>query len=84
MSVSFSIFIEVQTRHFSSHSGNFFVVEQKLSARVAGKWLVQDPLTSYKDYSYSRVIRKTGAGYRILVDLYLNGTFLRRDVITTR
>jgi uncharacterized repeat protein (TIGR02543 family) len=57
---------------------------QKLSARVAGKWLVQDPLTKYKDYNYSRVLRKTGAGYRILVDLYLNGTFLRRDVITTR
>jgi uncharacterized repeat protein (TIGR02543 family) len=57
---------------------------QKLSARVAGKWLVQDPITKYKSFDYSRKVRFTGAGYKIFVDLYLNSNFLRRDVITTR
>jgi len=57
---------------------------QKLSARVAGKWLVQNPIAAYKDFGYSRVVRQTGAGYKIYVDLYLNSTFLRRDVITTK
>ncbi|MDG2497817.1 MAG: InlB B-repeat-containing protein [Aquiluna sp.] len=57
---------------------------QELSAKVAGKWLVQDPIANYKSYGYSRLTRKTGAGYRIYVHLYLNGSFLRTDVITTR
>jgi len=57
---------------------------QKLSAKVAGKWLVQDPIANYKNYGYSRIVRKTGAGYRIYVHLYLNGAFLRTDVITTK
>jgi hypothetical protein len=57
---------------------------QKLSARVAGKWLVQDPITNYKSFDYSRFVRFTGAGYDIFVDLYLNGSFLRRELITTR
>ena len=57
---------------------------QKFSAKVAGKWLVQDPIANYKSYGYSRIVRKTGAGYRIYVHLYLNGAFLRTDVITTK
>jgi hypothetical protein len=57
---------------------------QKLSAKVAGKWLVQDPIANYKSYGYSRIVRKTGAGYRIYVHLYLNGAFLRTDLVTTK
>jgi len=57
---------------------------QKLSARVAGKWLVKDPITKYKSFDYLRKVRFTGAGYDIFVDLYLNGSFLRRELITTR
>jgi hypothetical protein len=57
---------------------------QKLSARVAGKWLVQDPITKDKSFDYSRKVWFTGAGYKIFVDLYLNSNFLRRDVFTTR
>jgi uncharacterized repeat protein (TIGR02543 family) len=57
---------------------------QKLSAKVAGKWLVQNPIAHYKNYGYSRIIRKTGAGYRIYVHLYLNDVFWRTDVITTK
>jgi uncharacterized repeat protein (TIGR02543 family) len=57
---------------------------QKLSARVAGKWLVQDPITKFESYGFSRFVRFTGAGYKIFVDLYLNSNFLRREVITTR
>jgi len=57
---------------------------QKFSAKVAGKWIVQNPIANYKSYGYSRIVRKTGAGYRIYVHLYLNGAFLRTDVITTK
>ncbi|MCF8529345.1 MAG: InlB B-repeat-containing protein [Aquiluna sp.] len=60
------------------------LVGQKLSAKVAGKWLVQNPITNYRTHGYSRAVRKTGAGYKIDVQLYLNGAFLRTEVITTR
>lgn len=57
---------------------------QRLSARVDGKWLVQDPITKYKNFNYSRQIRSVGVGYEISVDLYLNSNFFRTDVITSR
>ena len=60
------------------------LVGQKLSAKIAGRWLVQDPIANYKSYGYSRFVRKTGAGYKIYAHLYLNGVFLRTDVITTK
>ena len=57
---------------------------QRLSAKVAGKWLVQDPIDTFKDFGYGRVVRFTGAGYDILVDVYLNREFFTRVETTTR
>jgi len=52
---------------------------QKLSAKVAGKWLVENNLTRF-----DRVIRNTGAGYTIKVDLYIDGAFVRSETIVTK
>lgn len=57
---------------------------QKLSAKVAGKWLVVDPIAAYKSNDYSRTVRLTGAGYTITVDLYIDGAFVRSEVVTTQ
>ena len=57
---------------------------QKLSAKVAGKWLVVDPIAAYKSNDYSRAVRLTGAGYTITVDLYIDGAFVRSEVVTTK
>ena len=57
---------------------------QKLSAKVAGKWLVLDPIVAYKSNDYSRTVRMTGAGYTITVDLYIDGAFVRSEVVTTK
>jgi hypothetical protein len=57
---------------------------QRLSAKVAGKWLVQDPIDTFKDFGYSRVVRFTGAGYNILVDVYINRQFFERTTTRTR
>jgi len=57
---------------------------QKLSAKVAGKWLVVDPIAAYKSNDYSRTVRLTGAGYTIAVDLYIDGVFVRSEVVTTK
>jgi hypothetical protein len=57
---------------------------QKLSAKVAGKWLVVDPIAAYKSNDYSRTVRLTGAGYTIAVDLYIDGEFVRSEVVTTK
>ena len=57
---------------------------QKLSAKVAGKWLVVDPIVAYKSNDYSRTVRLTGAGYTITVDLYIDGAFVRSEVVTTQ
>jgi hypothetical protein len=57
----------------------------KLSAKVAGKWLVVPSLDeSWKGNDYSRTIRFTGAGYVINVNLYIDGEFVRTDVVTTK
>jgi hypothetical protein len=57
---------------------------QRLSAKVAGKWLVVDPIAAYKSNDYSRTVRLTGAGYTITVDLYIDGVFVRSEVVTTK
>jgi uncharacterized repeat protein (TIGR02543 family) len=57
---------------------------QRLSANVAGRWLVRDPILGFKAAGYSRQVRFTGAGRKIFVDLYLNGIFIKRQSLTTR
>ncbi|PWL20814.1 MAG: hypothetical protein DCO81_04245 [Candidatus Aquiluna sp. XM-24bin5] len=57
---------------------------QRLSAKVAGKWLVQDPISPYKRFTYSRIVRFTGAGYDIIVDVYINRQFYIRTTTRTR
>jgi len=53
---------------------------QKLSAKVAGKWLTVDSLGS----GFERILRYTGAGYQIKVDLYINGILLQQMEVTTK
>jgi len=52
---------------------------QKLSAKVAGKWLVVDGLSKFQ-----RVVRNTGAGFTIKVDLYIDGAFVRSETVVTK
>ncbi|MDA8552006.1 hypothetical protein N9K78_01810 [Aquiluna sp.] len=57
----------------------------KLSAKVAGKWLVVDALDeSFKGNDYSRTVRFTGAGYDILVHLYINGELIKTEELMTQ
>ncbi len=57
----------------------------KLSAKIAGKWLVVEELKeSWKTFNYSRTVRFTGAGYAIKVHLYINGEFVRTEDLTTK
>jgi hypothetical protein len=52
---------------------------QKLSAKVAGKWLVENNLSRFE-----RVVRLTGAAIPIVVDLYIDGKFVRTENIVTK
>ena len=52
---------------------------QKLSAKVAGKWLVVNELTRFQ-----RVVRNTGAGYTIKVELHIDGVFVRSETVVTK
>jgi len=72
---SFKGFVAIYTKGYMG---------QKLSAKVAGKWLVVDPIAAYKSNDYSRTVRLTGAGYTITVDLYIDGAFVRSEVVTTK
>jgi hypothetical protein len=60
------------------------IIGQRLSAKIAGKWFVQDPISEFKRYSYSRLVRSTGAGHDIIVDVYINRKFYERKTIRTR
>jgi hypothetical protein len=52
---------------------------QKLSAKVAGKWLVVNSLSRFQ-----RVVRNTGAAIPIVVDLYIDGKLVRTENIVTK
>jgi len=52
---------------------------QKLSAKVAGRWLVVNELSKFQ-----RVVRNTGAGFTIKVDLYIDGAFVRSETVVTK
>jgi alpha-tubulin suppressor-like RCC1 family protein len=53
---------------------------RKLSAKVAGKWLKVESLGS----NFERILRYTGAGYDIEVDLYIDGALFKQMELTTR
>jgi len=53
---------------------------QKMSAIVAGKWLVVDSLAS----DFERVVRFTGAGYDIVATIYIDGVMIDTFNVTTK
>ena len=57
---------------------------QDLSAKVAGRWIKQNPITTFKNFKYSRLVRFTGAGYSIIIDVYVNKVFYKRFTTRTR
>lgn len=52
---------------------------QRLAAKVAGRWLIEENLSRYE-----RIVRNTGAGFSIKVDLYIDGEFVRSETILTK
>jgi hypothetical protein len=72
---SFKGFIAIYTKGYEG---------SKLSAKVAGKWLVVPSLANWQNKDYSRTVRFTGAGYDIQVHLYIDGVFVRTDEVTTK
>ena len=73
---SFKGFIAIYTKGYEG---------SKLSAKVAGKWLVVDSLDeSWRSNDYSRTVRFSGAGYDIFVHLYIDGEYIRTDELTTK
>jgi subtilisin family serine protease len=55
----------------------------RMSAKIAGKWLVVDPITNApgKDYSITR--RNTGAGVDIQVEVFIDGVQVASEKIRT-
>lgn len=73
---SFKGFIAIYTKGYDG---------QRLSAKVAGKWLVVESLDeSFQGKNYSRTLRGTGSGQSIKVHLYIDSEFLRTDELTTK
>jgi hypothetical protein len=73
---SFKGFIAIYTKGYEG---------QRLSAKVAGKWLVIGALDeSFNGKNYSRTLREIGSGYNIKVHLYIDSEFLRTDELTTK
>ncbi len=61
---TFNGFIAIYT---SGYTGS------RMTARVAGKWLVVDPISNAPGKSYSITRRNTGAGYDIKVEVFIDG-----------
>ena len=59
-------------------------VGQRMTARVAGRWLAVDPITLVPGKNYSLVKRNTGAGYLINVEVFINGQLIERVQVLTR
>ena len=73
-----------------SHTGFVVIYSRgyegkKLSAKVAGKWLVVSELDeSWNGHNYSRTLRAAASGYDVKVHLYIDGKYMRTERITTR
>jgi hypothetical protein len=73
---SFKGFIAIYTKGFEG---------QRLSVKVAGKWLVVPELSeTWNNKDYSRTIRFTGAGYSIRIDCYIDGKFVSTTELSTK
>jgi subtilisin family serine protease len=59
-------------------------VGQRLTAKVAGRWLAVDPITLVPGKSYSLVKRNTGAGYLINVEVFIDGQLKEKVQVLTR
>ncbi len=55
-----------------------------MTAKVAGRWLVVDPITLAAGKSYSLTKRNTGAGYLINVEVYIDGELIKTQQVLTR
>jgi subtilisin family serine protease len=59
-------------------------VGQRLTAKVAGRWLAVDPIALAPGQSYSLVKRNTGAGYLINVEVFIDGQLMEKVQVLTR
>ena len=59
-------------------------VGQRMTAKVAGRWLAVDPITLVPGKSYSLVKRNTGAGYLINVEVFIDGQLKEKVQVLTR
>ncbi len=57
---------------------------QKLTARVAGKWLKVEPIQLVPGKSYSLVKRNTGAGFLVNAEVFIDGVSLQSATTTTK
>jgi subtilisin family serine protease len=71
---TFNGFIAIYT---SGYTGS------RMTARVAGKWLVVDPITNAPGKSYSITRRNTGAGYDIQVEVFIDGIRVASETMRT-
>lgn len=56
----------------------------RLSVKLAGKWLVVDPLTNFRDHSFSRTLMKPALGGQVTVEVYINRKMVARKIILMR
>jgi hypothetical protein len=57
---------------------------RRMTARVAGRWLLVDPITVVPGKSYSLTRRNTGAGFLINVEVYIDGQLVKTQQVLTR
>jgi subtilisin family serine protease len=57
---------------------------QRLTAKVAGKWLKVDPIELVPGKSYSLVKRNTGAGFLVNVEVFIDGVSLQSATTRTK
>jgi subtilisin family serine protease len=57
---------------------------RRMTAKVAGRWLLVDPITLVPGKTYSLTRRNTGAGFLINVEVYIDGKLLATQQVLTR
>ena len=57
---------------------------RRLTAKVAGRWLAVNPIVNVPGQNYSLVKRNTGAGFRINVEVFIDGVKVASQQVLTR
>ena len=56
----------------------------RLSMKLADKWVVQDPLTNFREHGFSRTVKHVRSGREVIVEVYIDRVRVAKETVLTK